>query len=122
MTTNPWVVFAITSAAAFLVWVDPIIAVAAFLVCLPFGALILFFALHRLPILKGADAGEGPDIPGIAPIVGGVAALTYGVVQEKGAGFTVTVQRPALAGLALLIAYALWARGRKGAAIYMTLL
>lgn len=95
---------------------------AAFLVNLPFGALILWFAARRLPALKGADAGEGLDIPGIALIAGGVAALTYGVVQIKAASIAATpVWGPALAGLGLLITYAFWARGRKAAAIDMTL-
>ena len=71
---------------------------------------------------KGADAGEGLDIPGIALIAGGVAALTYGVVQIKAASIAATpVWGPALAGLGLLITYAFWARGRKAAAIDMTL-
>ena len=95
---------------------------AAFLVNLPFGALILFFATRRLPGLKGADAGKGLDIPGIALIASGIAALTYGVVQIEKAGFgAATVWGPAFAGLGLLFSYALWARGRKGAAIDMTL-
>ena len=94
---------------------------AAFLVNLPFGALILWYAARRLPVLKGADAGEGLDIPGIALIAGGVAALTYGVVQIEEAGFAPLVWGPALAGIGLLFIYALWARGRKAAAIDMSL-
>lgn len=95
---------------------------AAFLVNLPFGVLILWFAARCLPALKGADAGEGLDVPGIALIAGGVAALTYGVVQIKEAGFAAAVVwGPALAGIGLLITYALWARGRKAAAFDMTL-
>lgn len=94
---------------------------AAFLVNLPFGALILWFAASRLPRLKGADAGQGVDIPGIALIASGVAALTYGVVQIEEAGFAPWVWGPALAGISLLAAYALWARDRKSAAIDMSL-
>lgn len=95
---------------------------AAFLVNLPFGALILWFAARRLPALKGADAGEALDIPGIALIAGGVAALTYGVVQVKEASFAATtVWGPALVGIGLLLTYPFWARGRKAAAIDMTL-
>lgn len=94
---------------------------AAFLVNLPFGLLILWQAARRLPAPKGADAGEGLDIPGIALIASGVAALTFGVVQIKDAGFAVSVWEPGLAGIGLLAAYALWARGRKGAAIDMSL-
>jgi EmrB/QacA subfamily drug resistance transporter len=95
---------------------------AAFLVNLPFGALILWFALRRLPSLKGADAGEGLDIHGIALIAGGVASLTWGIVQVEAAGPTApTVWGPALAGIALLVTYAGWARGRKAAAIDMSL-
>jgi EmrB/QacA subfamily drug resistance transporter len=96
---------------------------AAFLVNLPFGALILWFAARHLPALKGADAGEALDIPGIALIAGGVAALTYGVVQIKEASFAdPAVWGPALVGIGLLLTYASWARGRKAAAIDMTLL
>ncbi len=95
---------------------------AAFLINLPFGVLILWFAARRLPPLNGADAGEALDIPGIVLIAGGVAALTYGVVQIKEAGFAAAVVwAPALAGIGLLITYALWARRRKAAAIDMTL-
>ncbi|MGL4234998.1 MFS transporter [Tabrizicola sp.] len=95
---------------------------AAFLVNLPFGALILLYAARRLPNLQGADAGEGLDIPGIALIATGVAALAYGVVQIEEAGFaSATVWGSALAGAGLLISYAFWARGRGGAAIDMTL-
>ncbi len=93
---------------------------AAFLVNLPFGARILWLAARRLPVLKGADAGEGLDIPGIALIAGGVASLTFGVVQIE-AGLSATVWGPVLAGVGLLITYALWARGRKAAAIDMSL-
>ena len=79
-------------------------------------------AARRLPALKGADAGESLDVPGIALVVSGAVALTYGVVQIKEAGFAAaTVWGPALAGLGLLTTYALWAHGRKGAAIDMTL-
>ncbi len=95
---------------------------AAFLVNLPFGALILWFAAARLPALKGADAGEGLDLPGIAMIASGVAALTWGVVQVDQAGFAApTVWGPVLVGVGLLASYALWARGRRAAAIDMTL-
>jgi len=95
---------------------------AAFLVNLPIGALILWFAAHRLPTLKGAAAGEGLDIPGIALIAGGVAALTWGVVQVEEAGLAAaTVWGPALAGTGLLVTYAVWARGRKDAAIDLSL-
>ncbi len=75
----------------------------------------------RLPALKGADAGEGLDIPGIALIASGVAALTYGVVQIEEAGFAPLVWAPALVGLGLLFTYSAWAKGRKGAAIDITL-
>lgn len=95
---------------------------AAFLVNLPFGALILVFAMRRLPLRKGEDAGAGLDIPGIALIAVGVAALTYGVVQTKEASFAAPgVWGPALVGVGLLVTYALWARGRTGAAIDMSL-
>ncbi len=95
---------------------------AAFLVNLPFGALILWFAARRLPALNGAAAGEGLDIPGIALIAGGVAALTWGVVHVEEAGLAAaTVWGPALAGTGLLISYALWAKGRKAAAIDLSL-
>jgi EmrB/QacA subfamily drug resistance transporter len=96
---------------------------AAFLVNLPFGALILWSAARRLPALKGADAGEGLDLLGIALIAGGVATLTYGVGQIKEAGFAApAVWGPAFAGIGLLVTYALWAKGRKGAAIDLSLL
>lgn len=95
---------------------------AAFLVNLPLGALILFYAMRRLPALKGADAGEGLDLPGIALIASGFAALTYGVVQVEESGFRdAGVWGPALAGALLLASYGLWARGRRGAAIDLSL-
>ena len=95
---------------------------AAFLVNLPLGALILFMAWRHLPKMAEADQGERLDFPGIALIALGVAALTYGVVQVEGAGqLAPTVWGPGLAGTALLLAYALWARGRSTAAIDMTL-
>jgi hypothetical protein len=140
MAANPRVVFAIASAAVFLVSVDATIAVAAFPALrssfaetspatlswvLNADAILnaaLLVPARRLPALKGADAGEGLDVPGIALIVGGVVALTYGMVQIKAVGLAAaTVWGPALAGLGLLTTYALWARGRKGAAIEMTL-
>ncbi len=95
---------------------------AAFLVNLPAGLLILIFAFRRLPTLPGPDRGERLDLPGIALIALGVAALTYGVVQIDSAGLlATTVLAPALAGVGLLLAYGVWARGRSGAAIDMTL-
>lgn len=94
---------------------------AAFLVNLPFGALILWFAARRLPAPKAADPGARLDILGIALIAGGVAALTYGVVQIEEAGFAPVVWGPALAGIGLLAAYVPWARGHTGAAIDLSL-
>lgn len=95
---------------------------AAFLVNLPVGGVILWLAVRRLPVAKGADAGEGLDSPGIALIAGGAAALTYGVVQIKEAGLAAaTVWGPALFGIGLLVAYGFWARGRRAAAIDLSL-
>lgn len=95
---------------------------AAFLVNLPLGALILILAWRRLPKMAGVGQGERLDFPGIALITLGVASLTYGVVQVEGAGLHApAVWGPGLAGIALLLAYALWARGRSSAAIDMTL-
>jgi MFS family permease len=95
---------------------------AAFLINIPFGFLILFLAWKYLPALKGADAGEGLDIPGIALIAAGVASLTYGVVQVKEQGFLASwVLAPSLVGVLLLVAYGILARGRKNAAIDMDL-
>lgn len=95
---------------------------AAFLINLPLGLLILLFAFRRLPAMAGADQGERLDFPGIALIAFGVAALTYGVMQVEEAGLlAASVWAPALGGVGLLGTYALWARGRKAAAIDMSL-
>jgi EmrB/QacA subfamily drug resistance transporter len=91
---------------------------AAFLVNLPVGALILLFALRRLPAGPGAAAGEGLDLFGIGLIVLGVSTLTYGIVQIESAGITATnVWAPSLVGLVVMLGYAVWARGRTNAAI-----
>lgn len=95
---------------------------AAFLVNLPLGALILWRALRRLPMTKGADAGAGLDLPGIGLIAGGVAALTWGIVTVEAAGpMAPLVWGPVLAGIGLLAGYGVWARGRVGAAIDLSL-
>lgn len=95
---------------------------AAFLVNLPFGALIVWFAWLRLPISGGAARGEGLDLVGIGLIVAGVSSLTYGIVQIESLGLVApTVWAPMATGAILLIGYGLWARGRRNAAIDMAL-
>ena len=95
---------------------------AAFLVNLPFGAVILWFALRRLPLIGGAARGDGLDLFGIVLIVAGVATLTFGIVQIEALGLADgLVWAPMLAGLLLLMGYAFWARGRSNAAIDMAL-
>jgi EmrB/QacA subfamily drug resistance transporter len=95
---------------------------AAFLVNLPVGALILWFAWRRLPMLAGAARGEGLDLFGIGLIVVGVSVLTWGIVQIEPLGLnTMLVWGPLAAGAVLLCGYALWARGRSNAAIDMAL-
>jgi MFS family permease len=95
---------------------------AAFLVNLPFGALIVWFAWRRLPMLGGAARGEGLDLVGIGLIVAGVSSLTYGIVQIESFGLAAPiVWAPAATGAILLIGYGLWARGRRNAAIDMAL-
>ncbi len=95
---------------------------AAFLVNLPFGALTVWFAWRRLPMLRGAARGEGLDLVGIGPIVAGVSSLTYGIVQIESLGLIAPmVWAPAATDAILLIGYGLWARGRGNAAIDMAL-
>ncbi len=95
---------------------------AAFLVNIPIGALLLWFAWRRLPSLGGAARGEGLDILGILLIVGGVSILTYGIVQIESLGIgALVVWLSVLAGTGLLSGYVLWARRRKNAAIDMAL-
>lgn len=95
---------------------------AAFLVNLPLGALIVWFAWCRLPVLSGAARGEGLDLVGIGLIVAGVSSLTYGIVEIESLGLVAPmVWVPAAAGAILLFSYSLWARGRRNAAIDMAL-
>lgn len=95
---------------------------AAFLVNLPFGAMILWFAWRRLPLLKGAASGEGLDFIGVLLIVAGVSSLTFGMVQFESLGITTSlVWVPTLAGAGLLLGYVLWARGKTNAAIDLAL-
>jgi EmrB/QacA subfamily drug resistance transporter len=95
---------------------------AAFLVNLPFGALILWFAWRRLPMLGGAARGEGLDLIGIGLIVAGVSGLTYGIVQIESLGIVAPeVWATISAGAILFIGYGLWARGRRNAAIDIAL-
>jgi hypothetical protein len=83
--------------------------------------LILWYAARRLPTLKGADAGEGLDLPGIALIVGwavnnavrqlgGVFATAIAVVLVGQTGAGLEVFRLAflclgLIGLAVAVLY-----------------
>ncbi len=95
---------------------------AAFLVNLPFGALILWFAWRRLPMLGGGARGEGLDLVGIGLIVAGVSSLTWGIVQIESLGLVAPmVWAPASTGAILLIGYGFWARGHPNAAIDMAL-
>lgn len=95
---------------------------AAFLVNLPFGAVIMWVAMPRLPMRAGADAGQGPDLLGIAMIVTAVAALTFSVLLVEAAGLlSPTVAVPALSGVALLLVYTLWAMRHKAPAIDISL-
>jgi MFS family permease len=95
---------------------------AAFLMNLPFGALIVWFAWRRLPMLGGAAPGEGLDLFGIGLIVAGVSSLTFGIVQIESLGLVAgAVWAPVATGAIFLIGYGLWARGRSNAAIDMAL-
>jgi MFS family permease len=95
---------------------------AAFLVNLPFGAVILWFAWRRLPLIGGAARGEGLDLFGIGLIVAGVATLTFGIVQIEALGLADgLVWAPMLAGVLLLMGYTFWGRGHSNAAIDMAL-
>jgi MFS family permease len=95
---------------------------AAFLVNLPFGALIAWYAWRRLPLLGGAARGEGLDLIGIGLIVAGVSGLAYGIVQIESLGLGApTVWVPVAAGATFLVGYLVWARGRSNAAIDLAL-
>ncbi len=50
---------------------------AALLVNLPFGALIVWFAWRRLPMLGGAARGEGLDLIGIGLIIAGAQIIVH---------------------------------------------
>jgi EmrB/QacA subfamily drug resistance transporter len=95
---------------------------AAFLINLPFGALIIWYGWRKLPMLGGAARRERLDLIGIGLIVAGVSSLTYGIVQIESLGLVaLMVWAPAVTGAILLIGYALWAKGRRNAAIDMAL-
>lgn len=95
---------------------------AAFLANLPAGVALLALALRHLPQKTGAATGEGLDLPGIALIVLGVGGLTYGIVQVEQVGIAAPqVWGAVAAGFAALSGYALWARGKAGAAIDLSL-
>lgn len=95
---------------------------AAFLVNLPVGILILTYARRQLPAHRGGDTGKKLDIMGVLLIASGIASLVYGVMQMESARATSpAVWGPAAFGIALLVGYVIWARGRTDPAIDMSL-
>lgn len=95
---------------------------AAFLVNLPVGIFILYYARRQLPLLAGGDTGKKLDIIGVFLIASGIALLVYGVMQmETESPTSPAVWTPAAFGMSMLAGYVIWARGRTDPAIDMSL-
>jgi len=95
---------------------------AAFLVNLPVGLWLVWIGQARLHTTATAQTGARLDPPGVALIIIGVAALTYGIVLIEDLGWQAFQVRAAIAtGLTALAGYIVWARGRANATIDLTL-
>ncbi|MDE2615255.1 MAG: MFS transporter [Burkholderiales bacterium] len=93
-----------------------------FLINVPVGAVAWLRARRQLPELSGADAGARPDLAGIALLIAGVAAIADAIVEIDPAGcLPVHSTIAGGAGLALLLAFVAWARGRADAALDLSL-
>lgn len=93
---------------------------AVFLVNVPIVAVALWRSAARLTESRGTDPATPTDGVGIGLQVAGVGAIVLGLVQAQdwGAGPAIGT---ALAGLALIGLFILWARGRAHAALDLSL-
>jgi EmrB/QacA subfamily drug resistance transporter len=91
-----------------------------FLINLPLGLLAWVLARQHLQESTSPETGARPDWPGIALLTLGAAAVAWGIVRSEAAGWMPPVAALA-AGMLLLLAFGLWARGRPGAALDLTL-
>ncbi len=93
---------------------------AVFLVNLPIVLIALWRARVRLLESRSPEPAAAPDWLGIALLIGGVGAIVLGIVEAdhlalgEAAGIST-------AGLALLLGFVAWARGRPGAALDLSL-
>ncbi len=91
-----------------------------FLINVPLGLLAWVLARQHLQESTSPETGARPDWPGIALLTLGAAAVAWGIVRSEAAGWMPPVAALA-AGMLLLLAFGLWARGRPGAALDLTL-
>jgi MFS family permease len=91
-----------------------------FLINVPLGLLAWVLARQHLKESTSPETGARPDWPGIALLTLGAAAVAWGIVRSESAGWMPPVAALA-AGMLLLLAFGLWARGRPGAALDLTL-
>jgi EmrB/QacA subfamily drug resistance transporter len=82
-----------------------------FLVMVVPAALAVMAAPRVLPEARARDAGGPPDVPGAVLATAGLLSLLFGFTRVERDGVTApTAFGPALVGLALLCAFAIWER------------
>ncbi|HVK72773.1 MAG TPA: MFS transporter [Kofleriaceae bacterium] len=94
----------------------------AFFLNLPLGAFAWWRARRTLDESRNLDAGAPLDVPGVAMIVVGVAAVAFALVHTEVAGWaSPQVLAPLAGGLLLLAGFVGWARRAPAPAIDLSL-
>jgi EmrB/QacA subfamily drug resistance transporter len=91
-----------------------------FLINVPLGVSAWALARRHLQESTSPETGGRPDWLGIALLTLGAGAVAWGIVRTESPGWTQPLAAMA-AGLALLIVFAFWAKGRPSAALDLTL-
>jgi MFS family permease len=81
-----------------------------FLAMAPPAALVALAAPRLLPEARAEDAAGPPDVAGAVLATTGLLALLFGATRVERSGLSAAAVAPALAGLALLAAFAAWER------------
>lgn len=91
-----------------------------FLVNVPLGGVAWALARRHLQESTSPETGARPDWPGITLLTLGAGAVVWGIVRADSPGWVQPTAAGA-AGLALLMAFGWWAKGKPAAALDLTL-
>ncbi|PFH10057.1 EmrB/QacA subfamily drug resistance transporter [Collimonas sp. PA-H2] len=94
----------------------------AFFLNLPLGIIMLWRGWRMLDESRDPERGAPIDVMGVALLILGVGAITFGLVQSEAVGWTSPMVTLSIAGgLATLMAFVAWARTVRAPAIDLSL-